>query len=182
MICMNKEYYQMCLRREVYGDNSTVLKRIILSSFMFGKNANYLLRKLQLLGSNKGILYYFRYRHVRAKLIKRFGMYINGNVEIGGGLQLPHPNGIIIGSGVSIGDDCRIYQQVTIGGKNIGDSDSGRMPKIGNNCVLYAGCKVLGDIELADGTIVGANAVLTQSTEPNSVYAGIPAKLIYSRV
>lgn len=175
---MDKKLYKECLKREIFGEKTSFLKRIYKTSFVFGKNANYLLRKLQLLHADKSVLGFYRCRLVRARLIKRYGIYVNGNVEIGAGLQLPHPNGIIIGSGVTIGENCRIYQQVTIGGKNIGDSDHGRMPKIGNDCVLFAGCKVLGDIELADGTVVGANSVLTHSTESNSVYAGIPARRI----
>lgn len=178
---MDKKLYKECLEKEVLGGNTTFFKRIYKASFVFGKNANYLLRKLQYLDGHKKGIGYIRYRIVRANLIKRFGMFINGNVEIGAGLQLPHPNGIVIGSGVTIGENCRIYQQVTIGGKNIGDSDHGRMPRIGNNCVLFAGCKVLGDIDLGEGTIVGANSVLTVSTEPHSTYAGIPARRIDKR-
>ena len=175
---MNREEMKICLAKEVYGEKASWAKRFFLSSFVFGKNANYLLRNLQWYSSKTGKLSYFQARRIRAKLIRRFGLFVNGNVKIAPGLELPHPNGIVIGAGVVIGENCRIYQQVTIGGKNIGDSDHGRMPKIGNNCVLFAGCKVLGDIELGEGTVVGANSVLTKSTEPHSIYAGIPARRI----
>lgn len=178
---MDKYTYKKYLSDEVFGKSKNPLKLLIKRSFVFGKNANFLLRKLQFLDQNRKGLGYIRYRLVRAKLIKRFGMCINGNAEIGTRLQLPHPNGIVIGSGVVIGENCRIYQQVTIGGKNIGDSEHGRMPRIGNDCVLFAGCKVLGDIEIGEGTIVGANSVLTVSTEPHSTYAGIPARRIDKR-
>lgn len=71
-----------------------------------------------------------------------------------------------------------IYQQVTIGGKNIGDTKTGRIPEIEDGVVLFAGAKILGDVKIAKQTRVGANAVVLNDTEAGSVYAGIPAKRI----
>lgn len=114
-------------------------------------------------------------RYYRYKLRKRYGILVGHHVKIGENLIFPHPNGIIIGSNVKIGDNVRIYQQVTLGGHNIGDSQNGRMPEIGNNVVIFAGAKVLGNIRVADGTIIGANAVVLHDTVENGVYAGVPA-------
>ena len=111
-------------------------------------------------------------------LIHRYGIYCNIRKEntIGLGLKLPHPNTIVIGSGVNIGDNCVIYQNVTIGAKKRGAwKEEGAYPQIGNNCVLYAGSVIIGPIQVRDNTSVGANAVLISDTECNSIYAGIPA-------
>lgn len=112
-------------------------------------------------------------------LIKNYGIEISRNTKIGKNFRFGHANGIILGEGVSIGDDVVIYQQVTIGLANINDKGQYESyPEIGDKCVLYAGSKVIGDIKLGEGTIVGANAVLLKSTEKNSCYVGIPAKNI----
>lgn len=111
-------------------------------------------------------------------LINRYGIYLNIRKEntIGLGLKLPHPNSIVIGEGVNIGDNCVIYQNVTIGAKKRGAwKEENAYPQIGNNCVLYAGSVIIGPIRVGDNTSVGANAVLITDTECNSIYAGIPA-------
>lgn len=95
---------------------------------------------------------------------------------IGKNLHLPHPNGIIIGAYAEIGDNCTIYQQVTIGRKSIGGyPNRNTYPKIGNGVILYAGAKVIGGITVEDGTIVGANTVIHKSTEVNTIWRGNPA-------
>lgn len=113
-------------------------------------------------------------------LVYRYGIFFDfkKGSHFGKGLKFPHPSSIIIGSGVCAGDNCVIYQNVTIGGARSGDAAKGNYPVIGSGCTLFAGCKVLGDIEVADGTTVGSNAVLLNSTEKGSTYAGVPAERI----
>jgi serine O-acetyltransferase len=112
------------------------------------------------------------------KLINKYGIFIGNETKIGIGLVLGHPNGIIIGNNVNIGKNCTIYQQVTIGIKNEGDDKKGHYPRIGNNCSIGAGAKILGNICVGNNTLIGANAVLLKNTEENSVYAGIPARIM----
>ncbi len=114
-------------------------------------------------------------KYLQNRLARKYGIYIANGVSIGIGLKIPHPTGIIIGRDVSIGDNVMLYQQVTIGGKNQGDTRCGNVPRIGNNVIIYAGAKVLGNIHVADNCIVGAMSVLTHSTDENSIWAGIPA-------
>ncbi len=109
------------------------------------------------------------------KLIYSYGIFIGEKVEIGIGVKLPHPNGIVFGQGVKLGDHCTIYQQVTFGVKGFGED---KYPVIGNDCIFGAGSKVLGDIHVADGSTVGANAVLIDSTVKKGVYVGSPARNI----
>ena len=116
--------------------------------------------------------------HFNRLLINRYGIYLNIRKEntIGLGLKLPHPSSIVIGGGVNIGDNCVIYQNVTIGAKKRGAwKEEDAYPQIGNNCILYAGSVIIGPIRIGDNTSVGANAVLISDTECNSIYAGIPA-------
>ena len=91
--------------------------------------------------------------------------------------QLPHPVGIVIGMGVVLGVNCRIYQNVTIGLK---DESEEKYPRIGNNVTIYAGAIIVGDVEVGDNCIIGASTVLCTSVPANCVVVGNPGKIISS--
>lgn len=102
------------------------------------------------------------------------GISIPAAAEIGKGLRIHHFGGIIFHSSVKMGEHCTIYQGVTIGDKG----GWGAPPKIGNNVLIGAGAKVLGDITVGDNTAIGANAVVVASVPDNSIAVGIPAKVV----
>lgn len=93
--------------------------------------------------------------------------------DIGGGFYIQHGFATFI-SAKSIGENCWINQQVTIG-----YNSKGECPVIGNNVTVTCGAKVLGDIVLGDKMVVGANAVVVKSfPKGNAIIAGVPAKEI----
>jgi serine O-acetyltransferase len=92
---------------------------------------------------------------------------------IGGGLILPHPNGVVIHEDARIGEDCMIMQQVTVG--MIGDGD---VPTIGNRVYIGAGAKIIGKVVVGDGARIGANAVVVSDVPSNCTAVGVPAKII----
>ena len=94
------------------------------------------------------------------------------NARIGGGLMMPHPNGIVIHPEAEIGPNCLIFQQVTIGAAR------GGVPRIGGHVDIGAGAKVLGPIMVGDHVVVGANAVVTRDVPSGSIVAGVPARVI----
>ena len=94
--------------------------------------------------------------------------------EIGGGLFIQHGFATMIAA-KSIGENCWINQQVTIGYTGKG------CPVIGNNVMITCGAKVLGDITVNDNAIIGANAVVVKDVEPGAVMGGVPAKVIRKR-
>lgn len=100
-------------------------------------------------------------------------VYTNENM-IGKGLIFHHGFASMV-SATSIGDNCHIFQQVTIGNSH------GKTPIIGNNVTIYPGAKIFGDIKINDDVIIGANAVVTKDIPPHSIVAGIPAKIIKRR-
>lgn len=112
------------------------------------------------------------------RLEKTYGIYISPKASIGVGLELPHPTGIVIGGGVTIGKNCIIYQQVTFGGARLGDAQRDFYPSIGDNVVLFAGAKILGNISIGSNCIVGANSVVIKDVPEGSTVVGIPGRVI----
>lgn len=111
-----------------------------------------------------------------AILQHRFWSAITGadipiNTRIGGGLLLPHPNGVVIHPGVEIGPNCLIFQQVTIGA----GAATGGVPSIGGHVDIGAGAKILGSIAVGDHARIGANAVVLRSVPDGKTAVGIPA-------
>ncbi|MBY0091550.1 serine acetyltransferase [Priestia aryabhattai] len=117
-----------------------------------------------------------------ATLVARFcrnstGIEIHPAAIIGERFLINHGVGIVIGPGVSIGDGVTILQDVTIGLKAPWDSNDVGFPTIENNVYICAGAKLLGDIRIGEGSIIGANSVVTSNVEPNSLVVGIPGKV-----
>ncbi|MGP3592562.1 serine O-acetyltransferase [Vagococcus sp. WN89Y] len=104
-----------------------------------------------------------------------FGIEIAPNCEIGGGLFIPHSQGIVIGA-AKIGCNATIYQNVTLGAKNIDiPFNPANRPVLGNDVLVASGAKVLGGIHIGNNVIIAANAVVTKSCEDNVLLAGVPA-------
>ena len=92
--------------------------------------------------------------------------------QIGGGLLMPHPNGIVIHPDVVIGPNCLIFQQVTLGANNRG------VPRIDGHVDIGAGAKVLGPIHVAAHARIGANAVVLCDVPRGASMGGNPARRI----
>ncbi|MCU0908352.1 MAG: serine acetyltransferase [Rhodobacteraceae bacterium] len=88
--------------------------------------------------------------------------------EIGGGLYLPHPQGIIVAPSAKIGPNCLLFQQVTLTG----------LVELGGHCDVGAGARLIGPLTLGDHVQVGANAVVTRDVPARSTVAGVPARVI----
>jgi len=159
-------YLKDCLRIEIDGVG---IKKILNMLFNPPFNSVFLIR-LQMFFKTTWIK-----RIIQRKLVNRYGIFISDKTTIDIGLKLPHPNGIVLGRSVCIGRNCIIFQQVTIGSRNVLDEDEVQA-NIGNDCIIGAGAKIIGTITVADRSIIGDNAVLTHSTDADGIYVGIPAK------
>jgi len=118
-------------------------------------------------------------------LLKILGLEIPISVVVGEDLEIPHSGfGIVIHPWTKIGDRVKIYPGVTIGRGDIHRAITGSNFKgveVSNDVILAAGCKIIGGeglLKIGQGTIIGANAVLLQSTGENEIWAGVPAKRI----
>jgi serine O-acetyltransferase len=112
-----------------------------------------------------------------AALRHRFWSMVSGadipiSTRIGGGLSIPHPNGIVIHPACEIGPNCLIFHQVTLGADSVG------VPSIGGHVDIGAGAKLIGPIHVGDHARIGANAVVLDDIAPGATAVGIPAKVV----
>lgn len=140
-----------------------------------GKSLLASLRDYQQVAGRRGPLSFLRKKS--AVLRHRFWSMVSGaeiplNSRIGGGLMIPHPNGIVIHPDARIGPNCLIFQQVTIG------SGKGGFPVLEGHVDIGAGAKVLGGITLHEHCVVGANSVVLQDVPAHATAVGMPARII----
>jgi len=107
------------------------------------------------------------------------GIEIHPGAEIGKGLFIDHGMGVVIGETSIIGDNATLFQGVTLGGT--GKEKGKRHPTLGNNVVVGAGAKVLGNIKIGDNVIIGANSVVIRDVPEDSTVVGVPGRVAKKR-
>lgn len=113
-------------------------------------------------------------QHARHKT----GIEIHPGATIGRGLLIDHGMGVVIGETAVVGDNCTIYQGVTLGGT--GKHTGKRHPTIGNNVMVGSGAKVLGPFTVGDNAKIAAGAVVLDTVPENATAVGVPARIIYT--
>lgn len=104
------------------------------------------------------------------------GIEIHPGATIGKKFFIDHGTGVVIGETAEIGDNCTIYQGVTLGGT--GKETGKRHPTLGNNVMVGAGAKLLGSITVGDNSKIAAGAVVLKDVPENSTAVGIPARIV----
>ena len=105
------------------------------------------------------------------------GIEIHPGAKIGKKVFIDHGMGVVIGETAEIGNNCLLYQGVTLGGT--GKSHGKRHPTLMENVVVGAGAKVLGSIVVGSNTRIGAGSVVVRDVEENSTVVGIPGRIIH---
>ena len=176
---MDRSFYNACLNKEVFLDyqNPSLRARIWLKYFKPETNSVYLIRRFQFLIGGGGTVSRLMARLIAIKLIRRYGIFVADECEIGIGLSIRHPAGIFI-TNAKIGDDFTIYQNCTIGRKTK-DTPTGKgYVCIGNNVTMYANSMIIGDNTVTDCVTLGAGSCLLHGADKPGIYVGNPARRI----
>ena len=124
---------------------------------------------------------YLHHRFFLARCVSQWSRFLTGieihpGATIGHRLVIDHGMGIVIGETAEVGDDCLLYQGVTLGGT--GKDKGKRHPTLGNNVLVGSGAKVLGPFKVGDNCRIAAGAVVLREVPPNSTAVGVPAQVV----
>jgi serine O-acetyltransferase len=104
------------------------------------------------------------------------GIEIHPGAKLGRRFFIDHGMGVVIGETTEIGDDCTLYQGVTLGGTSWNKGK--RHPTLGNNVVIGAGAKVLGPFKVGDNARIGSNSVVIKEVPANATVVGVPGRMM----
>lgn len=108
------------------------------------------------------------------------GIEIHPGARIGRKFFIDHGMGVVIGETTYIGDNVLIYQGVTLGGT--GKEHGKRHPTLGDNVIVGAGAKILGNLKIGENSRIGAGSVVVDNVPENSTVVGIPGRVVHQRV
>lgn len=139
-------------------------------------------------GNTRATLHQISFRIIQALYQKRFGRIgipfaklihmilfdrycidIPFNTHIGGGIYIPHLQGIVVNQFATIGNNCTVFHHVTIGAS---DPSKAEAPHIGDNVFIGAGAIILGDISIGDNAVIGAGSVITHDVQVGEIVVG----------
>ena len=119
---------------------------------------------------------FFLARLISQRCVRRTNIEIHPGATIGRRFFIDHGTGVVIGETAVIGDDCILYQGVTLGGT--GKDHGKRHPTLGNNVMVGAGAKILGPFTVGDNSNVASGSIVLSEIPPNCTAVGIPAKIV----
>ncbi len=119
--------------------------------------------------------YDFSY-YLQSQSSRIFGVDIHPAARFGKGIMLDHATGLVVGETAVVGDNCSFLHAVTLGGS--GKETGNRHPKIGNNVMIGAGAKVLGNITVGNCSRIAAGSVVLADVPANTTVAGVPARIV----
>ncbi len=149
--------------------------KIVMASHSFHmivlyRVANFFVRRVWLVGGLLGSIIEYFIRVV-------YSSDISCRAAIGHGLVIQHGMGIVIGRDVVIGVNCKLYNGVTLGNKDVFDPVN-KVPHIGDNVTIGTGAKCLGGIKIGNNVVIGANSVVLNDIDDNCVAVGAPAHMV----
>jgi serine O-acetyltransferase len=116
--------------------------------------------------------------YLQSQSSRFFGVDIHPAARFGQGIMLDHATGFVVGETAAVGDNCSFLHAVTLGGS--GKETGDRHPKIGDQVLIGAGAKVLGNIKVGCCSRIAAGSVVLSDVPPNVTVAGVPAKIVGS--
>jgi len=121
--------------------------------------------------------------HRTARALRHAALALSGldfvpGAEVGPGLLMHHPHGIVIGGGTVVGAGCTLLQHVTLGERFADGRPPHDYPQVGDGVTIGAGACVLGRVRVGDGAVIGANAVVLSDVRVGGVAVGSPARVL----
>ncbi len=120
--------------------------------------------------------FHFLARYISQRARKKTGIEIHPGATIGKNLFIDHGMGVVIGETTIIGDNCTLYQGVTLGGT--GKDEGKRHPTLGDNVLVGSGAKILGPFKVGDNSRIAAGAVVLNEVPENATAVGVPARVV----
>jgi serine O-acetyltransferase len=114
--------------------------------------------------------------YLQSQSSRLFGVDIHPAARFGKGIMIDHATGFVVGETAVVGDNCSFLHGVTLGGS--GKETGDRHPKIGDNVLVGAGAKVLGNIEVGHCSRIAAGSVVLANVPPKVTVAGVPARIV----
>jgi serine O-acetyltransferase len=173
----------MTLRELIDSDLARFTQTFILRGQPFSKRRVFWESLLFKAGFQAVLLYRLSHRlHERGWIylpwfLSRLSVAITGaeiefNAEIGPGMFVSHPVGIVIGRGTVIGSNVTLFQGVTFGVRSWHPDQIRKFPRVGNNCYFFSGAVVLGDVTIGNDCVIGARAVVIEDLPDGSMAVG----------
>ena len=136
-------------------------------------------------------MFFYRINHflwnchlkILARFLSQFARFLTGieihpGATIGKRFFIDHGTGVVIGETTIIGNDCTLYQGVTLGGVGTGEHKVKRHPTLQNNVMISSGARIIGDVTIGDNSIVGASSVVLKDVPPNCTVVGVPGRIV----
>ena len=136
-------------------------------------------------------MFFYRINHflwnchlkILARFLSQFARFLTGieihpGATIGKRFFIDHGMGVVIGETTIIGNDCTLYQGVTLGGVGTGEHKVKRHPTLQNNVMISSGARIIGDVTIGDNSIVGASSVVLKDVPPNCTVVGVPGRIV----
>jgi serine O-acetyltransferase len=114
--------------------------------------------------------------YLQSQSSRMFGVDIHPAAVFGKGIMIDHATGFVVGETATVGDNCSFLHAVTLGGS--GKESGNRHPKIGDNVLIGAGAKVLGNIKVGCCSRIAAGSVVLADVPKNVTVAGVPARVV----
>ncbi len=115
---------------------------------------------------------------LQSQASRTFAVDIHPAARFGQGIMIDHATGFVVGETAVVGNNCSFLHAVTLGGS--GKETGNRHPKIGENVLVGAGAKILGNITVGEGSRIAAGSVVLRSVPPHVTVAGVPARVVGS--
>jgi len=150
---------------------------IKFSKLIFGPASLSVVAHLRVMNWAKHRGLFWLSRTIEYRMQRLFGIYVSSKAQVADQVFFPHPIGIVIGEGVTIGANTTIYQNVTLGAARKSDAINRAYPYVSEDCIIYAGAVIVGGVRLGRAVTVGANAFVNKDVPDGATAMGNPLQI-----